>query len=337
MEGGCQPVDIQSATWPFSLRRAPVEDGAAPLARSVEHGHCPQAVSHLLREPALDPSGLRKLGGVEELGQREREQRRGVGGRGEQATLLDGDQPAAGHDPAPPTERLPGTVDAELVLVGEDDLELEPGQAEERGDADEPAEDVLDTAAAGRAASGEDIALVREPDNPAPDGHRRDKPHRMVLREQLELAPQGREATGLDLDQQVAANEIDDKTAGDLLEQVAGTAVPLLQLRVKRALVERPDLHDNTPSAPPPPCLRPRLTPTPAAGTVTQCERSSCFGTGSRAGRIRQLPTSTARSRREANARRGGSPSTCVGRGSAPRSSSALLRFALARRSRRSS
>lgn len=143
-----------------------MDDGAAPLARSVEHAHCPQAVGHLLGEPALDPRRLRKLGGVEELGQRQREQPRGVGGRGEQPALFDGDQPAAGHDPAAPTERLPGTVEAELVLVGEDDLELEPGQAEERGDADEPAEDVLDAAAARRAAGGEDLALVREPDNP---------------------------------------------------------------------------------------------------------------------------------------------------------------------------
>lgn len=108
----------------------------------------------------------------------------------------------------------------------------------------------------GRAAGGEDLALVREPDNPAPHWHRRDKPYRMLLREQLELAPQGRKAAGLDLDQQVAADEVDDETAGGLLEQVAGTAVPFLQLRVERALVERPDLHDDAPSAPMPGCLR---------------------------------------------------------------------------------
>jgi hypothetical protein len=71
------------------------------------------------------------------------------------------------------------------------------------------------------------------------------------------------------------------------------------------------------------------LAPTVRAGTVTQCERSSCFGRGSRAGRIRHSPTSTARSRREANARRGGLPSTCVGRESTPPSSSAPPRFAL--------
>jgi hypothetical protein len=80
----------------------------------------------------------------------------------------------------------------------------------------------------------------------------------MVLREQLELAPQGRKAAGLDLDQQVATNEVDDETAGDLLEQVAGTAVPLLQLRVERALVERSDRHDDAPSAPMPRCLPPQ-------------------------------------------------------------------------------
>jgi hypothetical protein len=101
----------------------------------------------------------------------------------------------------------------------------------------------------GERAGGEDLALVREPDNPAPHRHRRDKPYRMLLHEQLDLAPQGCKAAGLDLDQQVAADEVDDETAGDLLEQVAGTAVPFLQLRVERALVERPDLHDDAPSA----------------------------------------------------------------------------------------
>ena len=95
-------------------------------------------------------------------------------------------------------------------------------------------------------------------DNRPPHRYRRDKPYRMLLREQLELASQGRKAACLDLDQQVAADEVDDEPAGDLLEQVAGTAVPLLQLRVERALVERPDLHDDAPSAPVPRCLRPQ-------------------------------------------------------------------------------
>jgi hypothetical protein len=80
------------------------------------------------------------------------------------------------------------------------------------------------------------------------------------------------------------------------------------------------------------------LTPTVAEGTVKQYELWSCFGTGSRAGRTRHLPTSTARLRREANARRGSLPSTSGGRGSSRRlsSSSAHLHFAPARPSRRS-
>jgi hypothetical protein len=64
LRGG--PDRVRSAG--ASLRRAPMDDGAAPLARRLERAHCPQAVGHLLGEPALDPRRLRQLGGVEELG-----------------------------------------------------------------------------------------------------------------------------------------------------------------------------------------------------------------------------------------------------------------------------
>jgi hypothetical protein len=103
------------------------------------------------------------------------------------------------------------------------------------------------------ASSGDDFELLAVPDFT----NITNLDFLFFLREQLELAPQGCKAAGLDLDQQVAADEVDDETAGDLLEQVAGTAVPFLQLRVERALVERPDLHDDAPSAPVPRCLRP--------------------------------------------------------------------------------
>ena len=63
----------------------------------------------------------------------------------------------------------------------------------------------------------------------------------MLLCEQVELASQRREAAGLDLDQQVAADEVDDETVDDLLDAVAAASVPVLELSVKRALVERPD------------------------------------------------------------------------------------------------
>jgi hypothetical protein len=48
----------------------------------------------------------------------------------------------------------------------------------------------------------------------------------MLLREQLELAPQGRKTAGLDLDQQVAADEVDDETAGGTIPSAARGARP---------------------------------------------------------------------------------------------------------------
>ncbi len=104
--------------------------------------------SHLLGEPALDCSCLGELGGVEELGQAGREQAGGIVGAGDADALLDRDEPALGHDPAVSAERLPLAVDAKLVLVGEEQLELEVRPAEQRGDADEPIENVLQPSAA---------------------------------------------------------------------------------------------------------------------------------------------------------------------------------------------
>src|SRR5712691_3854256 len=93
----------------------------------------------------------------------------------------------------------------------------------------------------------------------------------MLSCEQFELAPQRCEAAGLDLDQQVAADEIDDETADDLFDAIAGALVPVLELSVQCTLVERSDrrdltflgsgdlkdgAHDDAPSAPWRSCLR---------------------------------------------------------------------------------
>src|SRR5207247_8722946 len=91
---------------------------------------------------------LGELGGVEELGEAGREQTRGIVGAGDAEALLDREKSTAGHDPAVPAERLPGSVDAELVLVGEEQLEFEVRVAEQRRDADEPVKDVLRPSAA---------------------------------------------------------------------------------------------------------------------------------------------------------------------------------------------
>jgi len=96
-----------------------------------------------LGEPALDCGCFGELGGVEEFGQAGREQTCGIVGAGDADALLDRDKSTTRHDPSVSAERLPVSVDAELVLVGEEQLELEVRAAEQRRDADEPVEDVL--------------------------------------------------------------------------------------------------------------------------------------------------------------------------------------------------
>src|SRR5712691_10607401 len=93
----------------------------------------------------------------------------------------------------------------------------------------------------------------------------------MLSCEQFELASQRSEAAGLDLDQQVAADEIDDETVDDPFDAILGALVPVLELSVQRTLVERSDrrdltflrsgdledrAHDDAPSAPRRSCLR---------------------------------------------------------------------------------
>src|SRR2546430_15731618 len=63
----------------------------------------------------------------------------------------------------------------------------------------------------------------------------------MLDGERRELRAQRREPSGLELDEQAAAHEVDDVAADLLLEQVARLAVPLLELSVQRSLVQRSD------------------------------------------------------------------------------------------------
>jgi hypothetical protein len=46
--GSFPPESLGARLCGASLRRAPMDDGAAPLTRSVEHAHCLLAVGHLL-------------------------------------------------------------------------------------------------------------------------------------------------------------------------------------------------------------------------------------------------------------------------------------------------
>src|SRR5216117_3000206 len=104
----------------------------------------------------------------------------------------------------------------------------------------------------------------------------------MLSCELFELVSQRGEAAGLDLDQQAAADKIDDETVDDPFDAIAGALVPVLELSVQRTLVERPDrrdltffgsddlkdgAHDDPPSAPRRSCLRPGYRPAGAATT----------------------------------------------------------------------
>src|SRR5262245_26712834 len=66
----------------------------------------------------------------------------------------------------------------------------------------------------------------------------------MLSCQQFELASERRETTGLDLDQQVATDEIDDETIDHPFDAIVRPLVPALELSVQRTLVERSDRRD---------------------------------------------------------------------------------------------
>src|SRR2546422_11693890 len=108
----------------------------------------------------------------------------------------------------------------------------------------------------------------------------------MLSCELFELVSQRGEAAGLDLDQQAAADKIDDETVDDPFDGIAGALVPVLELSVQRTLVQRPNrrdlsflgcgdvedgAHDDAPSAPRRSCLR-RVTGRPRGRPPTTGE-----------------------------------------------------------------
>src|SRR4051794_24044945 len=89
----------------------------------------------------------------------------------------------------------------------------------------------------------------------------------MLLEQPLELAPERRKAAGLDLDQRLATDKIDDVAADRMLDQIAGPRVPRLDLGMERALVQR---SDHGPSCSPQ-CTK---TPASASGSRTRSRNS---------------------------------------------------------------
>jgi hypothetical protein len=166
--------------------------------------------------------------------------RRAASSAGEADAILDRDESAPDDDPAAAPERPAVVEDAQLVLVGEEQVELEARVAKEPGKADEPVEDVLDAPAPRRASGRERFALAADPDDRAQERDGCNETHAMVPGEPFQLTAKRGEAARLDLDQQLAADEVDNETVDELLDAIAGAAVPVLELSVQRTLVSVP-------------------------------------------------------------------------------------------------
>jgi hypothetical protein len=175
----------------------------------------------------------------------------------------------------------------------------------------------------------------------------------MLSCEQFELASQRGEAAGLDLDQQVAADEIDDETVDDPFDAIAGASVSILELSVQCTLVERSDrrdltflgsgdlkdgAHDHAPSAPRRRCLRQVTTGPGPRPPLTREERpppsptEPCSGVRPVTGRSRVWLSRKSRRAKGAVRRAAGEDSTDVGpsRTSCRLGSGAVSRTALA-------
>ena len=85
------------------------------------------------------------------------------------------------------------------------------------------------------------------PDDPAAPGHGVHDPHPVLIEQPVELASQGTEATGLDLDQlAVGADQVDHPALDRNLEAITRSAQVLLERGVQRSLRQLADAHAVT-------------------------------------------------------------------------------------------
>ena len=129
-----------------------------------------------------------------------------------------------------------------FLFARQQHLERKAGPRDQVGEGDQLREDVTDRSAAGRAPPA---ALARGPCGQLHDPRLdRDGIHdsqRVILQERAQLSSDGREAPGLDLDQEVAAHDVDDVPVDRHLKAVSRIRVPELELCVQRLLVEKSD------------------------------------------------------------------------------------------------
>ena len=198
-----------------------------------------------MRTPAQAASS-RVVNGPGGQGGQQGEQR---GGIGDLDALQDLSQAAlAGIARAPaPADRRRG---ANVILGHEHDLDGQMRVAEQRGEGDEPIEQLQGVAAAGRGPGGEHEAVGVDANDPTLRGDRVDDPEAVLIQERVELGRQRAKATRLHLDQlAVGAHEVDD-VAPDLdLEAIPGARQGALEGGVQRTFAQHPDPVRHLPEA----------------------------------------------------------------------------------------
>ena len=163
-----------------------------------------------------------------------------VGDAPESHAVHDLDEATMVDDPAvssPASGRIGPT---HLLLGCQGDLQGEPGMADQLREAHELVEHVDDRSAL-RRPPRRDGPVIGLPDDRPGDRHRDDEEHVAFLDQREDLAPHRREMPGLDLDDEVATEDVDDVPPDPCLQAIARARVGLLQGAVERLLVQGAD------------------------------------------------------------------------------------------------
>ncbi len=122
------------------------------------------------------------------------------------------------------------------------------------------------------------LPLAVEADDLLVHEQRQDDANRPIGQEMGELWPQRGEGTGLDLEQLLAADDVDPVAVDGLLEEVSRLRVMLLQGCMQRRLPQRPDGHRST--VPAARCLHRQLEGGGSGVRVTSRPARDCLTSG---------------------------------------------------------
>jgi hypothetical protein len=126
-----------------------------------------------------------------------------------------------------------------LFLADHEYLDLQSRIEEEAGEAHQLREHIVDLAVAGGEATTGHLAVGPDPHDELVGRDRVDDSHPMSGSEEVgELGSHSGEATRLDLDQQVIADDVDDEAVHRDFDLITGLGAPALQRGMERLLAE---------------------------------------------------------------------------------------------------